>query len=861
VTESAASDTTPMVALTIDGLSASVPVGSTILAAARSVGIDIPTLCAHDTLDQASACRLCVVTVEGRKDPVTACDTPATEGLAVTTQTPELRAIRQLNLELIFSDHMSYCTPPCRDGCPTHIKIPDFLDRIGERDYEGGMRVLRQDLPFPGILGRVCPRPCEGPCRRQLVDDPITICQLHRFMADQTRPGEQTGELLLPHEPKPQTGKRIAVVGGGPAGLAAAFYARLEGHSVKIFEAQPKLGGMLRYGIPSYRLPRAILEQEINILWRMGVEVQTDTRLGTDFQLAELRDDYDAVFLALGAFNANAMGCDGEDADGVVTAIDFLGDLERDGTVACGKKVTVIGGGFTAMDACRTAVRQGAEEVTCLYRRSRKEMPAHHTEVDEAEEEGVRLVLQVAPMRVLTDDAGKVHGIEMIRMELGEPDASGRRRPVPLEDSEFVVECDQVISAIGQFPDLDGAGEAEGLEHTRWRTLAVDDWTLQTKDPKVFAGGDAVLGAQTVIQAIAQGKKAAWSMTAFLHGADMQALSTQLHDLRRTPFLEALQAKGDIPVDVRRMAEVPPVFIDINTGVTEVSPPAHMPKLWPEDRRTNYEQIELGFPEDEAVRGAQLCLQCTCEAHGECELQHQGIEYEVFSNRFQGAESREYEAYTDQPLIAYDPRRCILCGKCVGVCREVQVTEAINFTQRGFEAKVAGSFDHALDTSFCRFCGQCVDMCPTGALTNRQLNRAKPWDRKKVRTTCPFCGVGCNFDLNVAHGKVVGVTAAYDAPVNQGSLCVKGRFHTDLIYSPDRITHPMIKRDGEWETASWDEALDYIAERLLAIKAEHGPDSIGVLSSARCTNEENYLLQRLTRAGLNTNSIDHCART
>ncbi len=861
MTEPAASKPTPAVALTIDGEHVSVPPGSTILEAARTLGIEIPTLCQHDTLKPASACRLCVVEVAGRRDPVTACDTYVAEGMIITTHNEELRAIRQLNLELLFSDHTSYCTPPCRDACPTHIKIPEFLEHIAARDYEAGMRVLREDLPFPGILGRVCPQPCQTPCRRQLVDSGITICQLHRFMADSTRAGEQLGELLLPTEQKPESGKRIAIVGGGPAGLSAAFYSRLEGHAVKIFEAQPKPGGMLRYGIPSYRLPRAILEEEINLLWRMGVEIETGVRLGTHLHLADLREEYDAVFLALGAFNANAMRCEGEDAPGVVTAIDFLGDLERNGTVACGNKVTVIGGGFTAMDACRTAVRLGAEEVTCLYRRSRKEMPAHHTEVDEAEEEGVRLELQVAPLRVLTDEAGDVCGIEMIRMELGEPDASGRRRPVPMEGSEFVIECDQVISAIGQYPKLDGAGEAEGIEHTRWRTIQVDDWTLQTALPNVFAGGDAVLGAQTVVQAIAQGKKAAWSIAAFLEGDDLQAISAHLQGLHDAPFLEALRTKGELERRVRRLAEIPPVFIDINTGITQTSAPATMPKLSPEERRTNFEQIELGFAEDDAVRGAELCLQCTCEAHGACDLQRYGIEYEVAQNRFQGTEARAYEAYETQPLIAYDPKRCILCGKCVNVCRDVQGTEAINFSQRGFSAKVAASFDKELDTSFCRFCGQCVDICPTGALTNRQLTRVRSWERTKVRTTCPFCGVGCNFDLNVAEGKVVGVTAAYDAPVNQGSLCVKGRFHTDLIESEERITTPLIKRNGEWEPATWEEALDFTAERLLQIKAKHGPDSIAVLSSARCTNEENYLLQRLTRAGLNTNSIDHCART
>ena len=846
--------------VTIDGREVACDPGETILEAAQRVGIHIPTLCYEPRLPATAACRMCIVEVEGARKMVPSCSAAVSDGMVVRTDTERVRAMRHLYLELLLSDHNSFCTPPCRDACPTHIKIPQFLDYIAHRDYKNGVRKLREDLPFPAVLGRVCPRPCQGPCRRQLVDEPITICQLHRFMGDQTVEEEQTGELLLPVEPKADTGKRIAIVGGGPAGLAAAFYARLEGHAVKIFEALPKPGGMLRYGIPSYRLPRDLLEKEINVLWRLGVELQVDTRLGVDVQLEDLLEQYDAVFLALGAFNSNAMGCPGEDADGVVTAVDFLGELERTGDVHVGDKVVVIGGGFTAMDACRTSVRKGASEVTCLYRRSRKEMPAHHTEVDEAEEEGVKLELLCAPLRVLTDDGGQVRGIEMTRMELGEPDSSGRRRPVPVEGSEFVVECDQVIAAIGQYPLLDGAGEEQGIAHTRWRTIEVDDWTLQTRDPQVFAGGDVVLGAQTVIQAIAQGKKAAWSMDAYLRGDDMASVSAQLRELRHTPFLEALEAKGDVERHIRRLAEIPPAFIDINTGIHEKRPPAHMPKLEPGERKTNFDQIELGFEEDEAVRGAKLCLQCVCEAHGDCELQRYGIEYEVFSNPFQGTESRDYEWFDEQPLIAYDPKRCILCGKCVGVCRDVQVTEAIDFTERGFDAKMSTSFDKQLDISFCRFCGQCVDVCPTGALTNRQLNRADPWDRKKVRTTCPFCGVGCSFDLNVADGEVVGVTAAYDAPANQGSLCVKGRFHTDLIYSPERITTPMIKRDGVWEDTTWDEALDLVARRLLEIRGE-GSLAVGVMSSARCTNEENYLLQRLTRAGLNTNSIDHCART
>lgn len=252
------------------------------------------------------------------------------------------------------------------------------------------------------------------------------------------------------------------------------------------------------------------------------------------------------------------------------------------------------------------------------------------------------------------------------------------------------------------------------------------------------------------------------------------------------------------------------------------------------------------------------CL--VCDKAGGCRLQEYCYRYQVEQTSYVG-EKRNLDIDSVNALIERDQNKCILCGKCVRVCEEVQVTNAIDFANRGFNTTVASPFDHPLDIDFCRLCGQCVDLCPTGALVNKQLRGSRTWERTKVRTTCPFCGTGCNFDLNVHEGKVVGVTAAYDTVVNQGSLCVKGRFHTDLITSPDRITTPLIKRDGVFEPASWDEALDLVASRFLEIKDREGPDALAVLSSARCTNEENYLLQRLTRAGLNTNSIDHCART
>jgi formate dehydrogenase major subunit len=495
---------------------------------------------------------------------------------------------------------------------------------------------------------------------------------------------------------------------------------------------------MLRYGIPSYRLPRDLLDKEINILWRMGVEIQVNSRLGVDYQLEDLfAQGFDTVFLALGAFDSNDMGIPGEDAEGVVTAVDFLGDLERDGEVHVGDKVTVIGGGFTAMDACRTSVRKGAREVTCLYRRSRKEMPAHHTEVDEAEEEGVKLELLCAPVRVRTDASNKVTGIEMLRMELGEPDASGRRRPVPVEGSEFIVACDQIITAIGQYPKLDGTSEEQGIKRTKWRTIAIDDWTFQTADPRVFAGGDVVLGAQTVIQAVAQGKKAAWSMDAYLRGADMAALGQSLAELKAEPFFNALTSKTALDPRVARMAEIPPVFIDMTTDVTHPSPPAEMPKRAPADRRTNFKQIELGFSEDEAVRGAELCLDCYCPASGKCDLQRYGIEYEVFKNRFHGGAAHDYPADFRHDFIMREPNRCINCGRCVRVCRMEVGSSCYDNMGRGYDTIVSTADNLPLQLVGCVSCGKCAETCPTGSIeTNPRLLGSYDLDESR----CIFCG-------------------------------------------------------------------------------------------------------------------------
>ena len=252
------------------------------------------------------------------------------------------------------------------------------------------------------------------------------------------------------------------------------------------------------------------------------------------------------------------------------------------------------------------------------------------------------------------------------------------------------------------------------------------------------------------------------------------------------------------------------------------------------------------------------CL--TCDKVGNCGLQELAYKYGVRGPSFIG-ETTDYEIEALNPVMERDQSKCILCGKCVRVCAEIQTTHAIDFVDRGFDSKIATGLDLPLNTDNCRFCGQCISMCPTGAITNKQLKGVRPWEVEKVRTTCPFCGVGCNFDLNVKDGKVIGVTPNKEAPVNGTELCVKGRFHTDLIHSPDRLTKPLIKVDGEFQETTWDIALDTVAKKFMEIKEETGPDSIAGLSSARCTNEENYLFQKMIRAMMGTHNVDHCART
>jgi formate dehydrogenase major subunit len=467
--------------ISINGKELTAVRGQTILEVARQNGIDIPTLCYDERLKPFGGCGLCVVEVAGNPKLFRACATEAADGMVISTNSSRVRESRKLTLELLLSDHNGDCRGPCINACPAHADVQGYVGLIANKQYREALVLIKEYMPIPASIGRICPHPCETACRRQLVEEPISIAQLKYFVADKDL---ESPEPYMP-EIAPPTGKKVAVVGAGPAGLTAAYFLARAGIRVTVYDAMPSAGGMLRYGIPEYRLPKTILDQEIELIEKMGVEFIYNTRVGVDISLDYLKENYDGVFLGIGAWESSSIRCKGEDLADVLGGIDFLRDVALHKEVRIGERVAVVGGGNTAMDAARTALRLGASQVVVLYRRTRNEMPAEEIEIIEAEEEGVEFRFLVSPIEIYEEN-GCVSSIRLQKMELGEPDASGRRRPVPIEGAEETIPIDTVIKAIGQQVNPEGIS----VSLSKWNTIAVDENTLATNVPGVFAGGE-----------------------------------------------------------------------------------------------------------------------------------------------------------------------------------------------------------------------------------------------------------------------------------------------------------------------------------------------------------------------------------
>ncbi len=469
-------------------------------------------------------------------------------------------------------------TAPCRATCPAHVSVQGYIALINQGKYSEALELFKKDHPFPGVCGRVCHHPCEGECTRSDVDQPLAIMHLHRFLSDRDL---ADGTPFVP-EKKAAKEEKVAIIGAGPAGLTCAYFLAIEGYEVTVFEKLPVLGGMLTVGIPSYRLPRDIIEAEIQIIKDLGVRFKTGVEIGKDVTVAELRQQgFRAFFLGIGSHECKSLGIEGEDYDGVYPGIEFLREVNLGNRISLGDRVAVIGGGNVAMDSVRTALRTGSSRPFILYRRSEDEMPASKDEIEECREEGIEIMTLTNPIRVHSEN-GKVTAIECIRMELGEPDDSGRRRPVPIAGSEFTMEVDAVIPAIGQESDWACLTDECACTLSDWGTLKVDPITFQSEDPDIFAGGDAVTGPATVVEAIGQGKEAAVSIDRFIQGQDLPAG-------RQKDWIGV----KDVPTD----------------GIGQ-SPKQEMRLLAPETRVTNFNEVQLGFDENQSRLEVNRCLEC-----------------------------------------------------------------------------------------------------------------------------------------------------------------------------------------------------------------------------------------------------------
>lgn len=711
-----------MLNLTINGKNITVEEGTTILQAAKDNGIYIPTLCYDDAVKVYGACGLCVVEAEGIPKLLRSCSAKCSEGMVVNTESKRVVQSRKIAMELLMSAHDGDCVAPCQLNCPARTDCQGYVGLIANGEYEAALKLIKNKVSLPASIGRVCPHPCETACRRGKVDEAINIAQLKAFAADM----DLNSDSYLPEKNAP-TGKKIAIIGGGPAGLTAAYRLAISGHEVTVYDMMEKMGGMLRYGIPQYRLPKEVLDKEIAIIEKLGVKMINGVKLGKDFTVASLKAQNDAVIVAVGAWKSSSMRTPGEELDGIYGGIDFLRAVALKQEINIGDKVVICGGGNTAMDACRTAVRLGAKEVYCVYRRTRNEMPAEDIEITEAEEEGVQFKFLTNPISFNGED-GKVKSVTLQLMELGEPDVSGRRRPVAIKGKTEELDVDSVIIAIGQKLVNEDVSE---LKLTDRGNIEADIDTFKTNIEGVFAIGDATnRGASIAIEAIGEANRCALSIDAYLNGEDIET---------RVPYIS------------RRDEEL----IDFQS---KEKCPARKPKVLPAaERKNNFDEVCLGYTEEDAKAEASRCLECGCKEYYKCKLLSVAQRYDIHPERFKGEMPQKYTADSNE-FIERNSAKCILCGLCVRSCKEVMNISAIGLLGRGFKTEVAPAFNLPLDQTKCTNCGLCVELCPTGALTEKSsLKKQVPLKEEYSKETVIIDGEQAEVLVSRYDGKIIRV--------------------------------------------------------------------------------------------------------
>ncbi len=571
------------------------------------------------------------------------------------------------------TDCVTLTPAPCQMACPAGIDVPGYVTLVGLGRDEDAIELIRKDNPFPWVCGLVCTNPCEFMCVRGRMDKPISIKYLKAFAAERAI---SQGRYRNPAR-EADNGQKVCVIGAGPAGLTAAYYLALKGYGVTVLESLSMAGGMMMVGIPRYRLPREVIDREVAMMEELGVEFRFSTRLGTDVTIEDLREEgFKAFLVAIGAHTSYKMAVPGEeDFPQVIDAIHFLRRVAMGDRRAPGKRIAVVGGGNVAMDAARTSIRLGCEEVTVVYRRTHTEMPADREEVEQAEEEGVKFLFLTVPVEVAGKD-DKVTALKCIRTELSQPDESGRRRPVPVEGSEFLLDADVVIPAIGQAVDAASLDEIAGLSWSRRKTITVKGSTMESSVESIYAAGDAVTGPATVVEAIGGGKRASEAIDRYLSGIPQPELP---------------------PVPVRRTRL--PVFEISASAKAKLTRP-EMPLLNRDRRRITFQQVELGLSESDAREEAKRCLRCDiCVRCGRCvDVCRNQMKVDALQLGYLSAEGNHP---TDLKITA---ERCILCGACATNCP----TGAMRIEDREDERilSLCGTILNRMKVERCSVCGE-----------------------------------------------------------------------------------------------------------------------------------------------------------
>ena len=798
--------------------------GQTIVEAAAENGIHIPTLCHDERVKMYGSCGVCVVEAENSPRLIRACSTLIANGMVIKTDTPRVFATRQTALELLLSNHTGDCRPPCVLECPAHTDCQGYVGLIANGNHSEALKTMKDRIPLPASIGRVCPHPCETACRRKMVEEPVSIAALKSFAADKDL------ALESPYLPEcaGSTGKTVAVIGGGPGGLSAAWFLRIMGHEVTVFDAMPKMGGMLQYGIPEYRLPKKVLDREIEIISKIGVKLVNNVKIGADITLGHIKKQFGAVLVAIGAWKNMQMGISGEDLPGVLSGIEFLRSVSLDNPIYLGKRVAVVGGGNTAMDCCRTAVRLGADTVYNIYRRTKNEMPAEEIEIQEAEEEGVTFKYLTNPVEIVGENRRLSH-IRLQKMELGQPDASGRRAPVPTGEEE-TLELDTVIMAIGQGTNPEGFARI-GL--TRKNTITANESTFATSEEGVFAIGDAVnKGAGIAISAIGHAKTAAAAINAYLSGEPME-FGDYEYLVKTTPVKEDFADRHPVAR-------------------------AKMPHLSPEARKDNFFEVNHGYGGEQAENEAKRCLECGCMDYFECKLIKFANDYDVKPQKYISETAKKpsdiAKPDNSHPFIKRNPDKCILCGLCVRICDEVMGRSAFGLVGRGFDTTVQPEFNLPLNKAGCISCGQCVDACPTGALIEiLPLDKQVPVPECSTDTVCSFCSTGCRQTLRTRGDSLIRALPAHDG--GDALLCVKGRFGFSQAQAMSRLKTPLVRKMGILSETGFDEAVLAVNKKIQAVFAKHGEGSLAVTVSDRMTNEEIALVKAYAANRLKTKNV------